>query len=88
MTAPAPVDVLADLRALANVGEYRELTEAMERCLRPHERGGFAVVLRRMPSNVATIENLIEKAQKTLDNGSYEDFQELRAALAGCGGAR
>jgi len=62
----APVDVLADLRLLANVGEYRELREAMEACLRPHERNGFAELLARMGANAAAVAELLVRA----DNAS------------------
>lgn len=56
----APVNTVEDLRKLANVGEYSELREAMEQCLRPHERDGFASLLQRMGKNVDAIAELIE----------------------------
>lgn len=40
LIAAAP-DLLAALRLFANIGEYRELCEAMSQCLRVHERAGF-----------------------------------------------
>jgi len=64
-------DVLDDLRKLANVGEYSELREAMENCLRPHERDGFADLLRRMRDNFAAVAELI---------AADRAFDEARAA--------
>lgn len=63
----APVNVLADLRKLANVGEYRDLRNAMESCLRPHEREGFAAVLGRMPAALAAVTALVEVADELAD---------------------
>lgn len=40
LIAAAP-DLLAALEGFANIGEYRELREAMAACLREHERAGF-----------------------------------------------
>lgn len=61
----APIDVLADLSILANIGEYRDLRESMEKCLRPHERAGFADLLARMGNNHTAIAELIEAIEAT-----------------------
>ena len=91
----APTDVLADLRKLANVGEYHELREAMQGCLRPHERAGFADVLQRMEANLAAVAELIaaddeydaavtahkELIRRVAEQGWYEiEFDALRNA--------
>ncbi len=63
----APIDVLADLSILANIGEYRDLRESMEKCLRPHERAGFADLLARMGDNHTAVAELIEALSQSRD---------------------
>lgn len=70
----APVDVLADLRILANIGDYRDLRESMEKCLRPHERAGFADLLARMGDNHTAVAELIEATQRLHDRAEFESF--------------
>lgn len=52
LIAAAP-EFLEALRTFANVGEYRELREAMAMCLRPHERDGFLAAFEQAKAAIA-----------------------------------
>lgn len=57
-------ELMEAMRGFANIGEYRELREAMANCLRPHERAGFIECFNKARAAYAKAEAFLRGVDK------------------------
>lgn len=69
-----------------NVNTNFDVLEVLARLFENCNEGDYSNGIYLHPAEAEMVHgalaNLVEKAQQVLDNGSYEDFQQMRAAIA------